>query len=164
MGRTIYTPKNEERAVYVGRFRGYRMLAFDKMQILDYEAEIEVYQLHQRPALWAAKDLAGRFRSSAFVSPRAEDILSALVHEAVHRIASRRSGKSSESGAAPERKVKFDLRLVGETGLTGSSWWPLILHIRHAAKESVLRRSSPHTIGDRTEGSRGGNGARRRQQ
>jgi hypothetical protein len=80
MGRTIYTPKTQERAVYVGRFRGYRMLAFGKMQILDYEAEIEVYQMHLRPALWCAKDLSGRF-DGAFVSPRSEDT-QRLVHEA----------------------------------------------------------------------------------
>jgi hypothetical protein len=66
--------------VYVGRFRGYRTVAFGKVQILDYTAEIEVYQARQDPPAWMARETTPGSVGGYF-SPRAEDTMR-LVREA----------------------------------------------------------------------------------
>jgi hypothetical protein len=71
----VYGPQAlPDRMMYLGRFRGYRMKAFGREQILDYEAEILVYQARHNPPLWVARDRAGKM-DPAFQSFRAEDTL-----------------------------------------------------------------------------------------
>ena len=100
--------------MYVGRFSGFRMLAFGKMQILDYEAEIEVYQVHHTPPLWMAKDLAGRF-DGGYISHRAEDTMR-LVAEAFTTCVTPWEKYEVEPFG---KKVKLGPRLVEKPAKTG---------------------------------------------
>lgn len=74
MARNFDGPPRPDKTLFVGKFRGYRMLAFGVEQILDYEAEIEVYQARSNPPLWVARDARGKM-DPAFQSFRAEDTM-----------------------------------------------------------------------------------------
>jgi hypothetical protein len=74
MARKTYAPAPRDRHVYIGRFEGYRMLAFGRVQILDYAAEIQVYQAQHYPPVWCAMDQHGKV-NPAFNSHRAEDTM-----------------------------------------------------------------------------------------
>jgi hypothetical protein len=60
--------------MYVGTFRGLRMMAFGREQILDYQAVITVFQVQSNPAVWIARDERGKM-DPAFHSFRAEDTM-----------------------------------------------------------------------------------------
>jgi hypothetical protein len=64
-----------DRTVYLARFAGYRMLAFGRMQTLDYGAEIQVFQRWPNPPLWMARDCARRYLVPGSESARAEDCM-----------------------------------------------------------------------------------------
>jgi hypothetical protein len=74
MAHKVYGQSVPDRHVYRGRFRGYRMLAFGRAQILDYEAEITVKQATWNPQWWIAVDGRGKV-DPAFSAPRAEDTM-----------------------------------------------------------------------------------------
>jgi hypothetical protein len=63
-----------DRTMYIGEFTGYRMVAFGREQILDYTAEIRVYQAQVSPPVWVAVDHMGKM-DPAFTSFRAEDTM-----------------------------------------------------------------------------------------
>lgn len=74
MRRTPYAPQPPDRRFFVGKFTGYRMLAFGKEQVLDYTAEMEVRQIYHHPPLWAASDRARKWIGT-YVSPTADDTM-----------------------------------------------------------------------------------------
>lgn len=47
--------KNRDQTTYRGRFSGLRLHAFGTAQILDYKADIEIYQARAQPELWRAR-------------------------------------------------------------------------------------------------------------
>lgn len=48
-----------DRTVWIGRFTGYRLLAWGKEQVLDAQIEIQVHQVTTNPAVWHARAYPG---------------------------------------------------------------------------------------------------------
>jgi hypothetical protein len=71
--RMLKTPFRPDRTLYVATFTGYRMHAFGRDQILDYTAEIHVYQTQTNPPVWVAEERQSRIKP--FESHRAEDTM-----------------------------------------------------------------------------------------
>lgn len=61
MAHKIYRPPEIDRTMYIGRFRGLRMIAFGKQQILDYDVEVNVFQHTLHPVRWVARDEHNKF-------------------------------------------------------------------------------------------------------
>jgi hypothetical protein len=77
MSTKRYNLKPRDNTVYIGKFTGYWMAAFGTKQLLDYTAEIQVFQSQLYPPQWTALDATGK-GSPDWVQSTATDVMRAV--------------------------------------------------------------------------------------